>query len=100
MKKIILILIIAIGGWVGYSVYKTGNLPSLNSLDSSMKNLPAVAKKDPVAAGEQLKCTTKDGNIIYGIVPPEIECVKKEAVKGSLTIIENMGGSATVTPGK
>lgn len=98
IKAIVILVILAAGGWYGYTLYKHGDLPAI---DAFIKNMPV--KSAPQTALEtapsgfkpdqKLKCTTKDGSVIYGIVPPETVCVKQEAIKGSVTIMHNMGGA-------
>jgi len=75
MKKIILITVVLIIGWYGNLLYKQNGLSFFQS---------SVTVSD---LEEQVKCITKDGEVIYGSVPQGTKCERFEAIKGSLTIV-------------
>lgn len=75
MKKIILITIVFIIGWYGNLFYKKNGL-------SFFQNSVTVTDLE-----DQVKCITKDGEVIYGSVPKGTKCKRFEAIKGSLTIV-------------
>ena len=77
MNNIVLIIVVLIVGWYGNLLYKQNDLPFIQN---STTNL--------VSSG-QVKCITKSGRVLYGIVPQGTICEKLEPVKGSLTIISN-----------
>ncbi|WP_198265162.1 excalibur calcium-binding domain-containing protein [sulfur-oxidizing endosymbiont of Gigantopelta aegis] len=75
MKKIIIITVVLIIGWYGNLLYKQNDLPFFQS-SISISDL-----------GEQKKCITKDGEVIYGSVPKGTICERYEPIKGSLTVV-------------
>ncbi|MDQ5910897.1 MAG: hypothetical protein QG599_2994 [Pseudomonadota bacterium] len=75
MRKIILSIgfIMAAGaGWYGHHLYRTQGLPFINESPG-----PLTEKK----------CITKDGKVIYGVVPEGTVCQKWEPVQGSLMVV-------------
>ncbi len=75
MKTIILIAIMLIIGWYGNLLYKQ------NSLSFFQSSVTVSDLKD------QVKCITKDGEVIYGSVPQGTKCEQFKAIKGSQTIV-------------
>lgn len=75
MKKIIIIIAVLLIGWYGHLLYKKNGLSFFQS---------SVTVSD---LGEQVKCITKDGEVIYGSVPQGTICERFEPIKGSLTIV-------------
>ena len=77
MKKIIVITAVLIIGWYGNLLYKQNGLSFIQS---------SITVSD---LGEQVKCITKDGEVIYGSVPQGTICERFEPIKGSLTIVSS-----------
>ena len=75
MKKIILLAIVVSMGYYGYLWYKQNGLPFARN-SSSIYETKVLEK-----------CITNDGRVIYGDVPPGTVCVRKEPVKGSVTVL-------------
>lgn len=75
MKKIIVIITVLIIGWYGNIFYKKNSFSFMQS---------SVTVSD---LKEQVKCITKDDEVIYGSVPKGTICERFEPVKGSLTIV-------------
>jgi len=79
MKKIIVIIVVVAIGWYGNYLYKQDGSASLQLNPSA----------------DLVKCITKDGSVIYGIVPYGTICEKTEAVKRSLTVVPGEKNSKT-----
>ena len=62
-------------GWYGNLLYKQNGFSFMHS---------SVTVSD---LEEQVKCITKDGNVIYGSIPKGTVCEKFEPIKGSLTVV-------------
>jgi hypothetical protein len=77
MNKIIVITVVLAAGWYGASLYKQNDFPFIQN---SITNFES---------GEQVKCITKDGRVLYGSVPQGTICKRLEPVKGSLTIVSS-----------
>jgi hypothetical protein len=71
MKKIIVIIVVAVIGWYGNYLYKQDGSDLLQLSPST----------------GMVKCITKDGSVIYGKVPYGTICEKTEVVKGSVTVV-------------
>ena len=71
MKKIIVITVVVAMGWYGNYLYKQHGA-------AFMQQVPST---------DLVKCITKDGSVIYGMIPYGTICEKTEAVKGSLTVV-------------
>ena len=71
---IVLLLVI---GWYGNNYYKQNGIP--------FKKYIGI-KSDSTG---QLKCITKDGQVLYGKLPQGTECERIEKVKGSILVIPN-----------
>lgn len=69
----ILILLIAVG--YAYFLYSNNELPFIAANSSS------------VSIDDKIKCTTKEGRILYGKVPDGVICERLESVKGSIIIL-------------
>jgi hypothetical protein len=82
MNKIFILAIVVVAGWYGNSLYQQNDLPFMQN------------SKTYSGSGEQLKCITKDGRVLYGSVPQGTVCEKRESVKGSLTIVSSEALSA------
>ena len=75
MNKIIIIVLVLVVGWYGNLLYKQNDLPFIQNWATNLKS------------GEQIKCITKDGRVLYGSMPQGTICERLESVKGSLTIV-------------
>lgn len=75
MNKIIVITIILVAGWYGNILYEQNKLPFIQSTQSNFD------------LGGKVKCITKDGRVLYGIVPEGTVCERRESVEGSITIV-------------
>ncbi|MCP5423956.1 MAG: excalibur calcium-binding domain-containing protein [Gammaproteobacteria bacterium] len=75
MKKTIVIAIILVAGWYGNFLYRQNEFPFIQNSISNAQS------------GEQVKCITKDGRVIYGSAPQGTLCERREPVKGSLTLV-------------
>ena len=75
MKIIIIVAVVLIIGWYGNSFYKQHGLPFMQNTGADFESV------------EQEKCITKDGRVLYGILPQGTICERLEPVKGSLIII-------------
>ena len=75
MNKIIVIAIVLVSGWYGNILYKQNKFPFLQN------------SKTTFDLGVKTKCITKDGRVLYGIVPEGTICERRESVEGSLTIV-------------
>ena len=75
MKRIVMISLIVVIGWYGSQLYKQHDFPFIQNSTINFES------------GEQLKCITKEGRVLYGSVPKETVCERLEPVKGSLIIV-------------
>ena len=75
MKIIIAVAVVLIIAWYGNSLYKQHGLPFMHNSGADIES------------GNQLKCITKDGRVLYGSVPQGTICERLEPVNGSLTIV-------------
>ena len=75
MNKIIVIVIVLVAGWYGSVLYKENKIPFLQNTETVL------------GIGEKTKCITKDGSVLYGLVPNGIICERWEPVEGSITIV-------------
>ena len=75
MNKVIVIIIIVVVGWYGNTLYKQNKIPFLQNTETTY------------GLGEKTKCITRDGRVLYGIVPDGTICERREPVKGSITIV-------------
>lgn len=90
MRKLLLILILAAVGWYGYPYLKEheSDLRARASSLSSQVRLPSFGTEQSAATSDVMeKCITRDGQVIYGTVPDDVVCEKREAVGGSLTVV-------------
>lgn len=90
MRKLLLVLILTAAGWYGYPYIKQheGDLRARVSSLSSQIRLPSTGAGESAGAASSMeKCITRDGQVYYGAVPPEVVCEKREVVSGSLTVV-------------
>ncbi|MFK0570771.1 excalibur calcium-binding domain-containing protein [Endozoicomonas sp.] len=81
MKKLAAIIIFAVMGWYGFQYYQQNGFPFLDGSTAS--------RSDNSSSAGMTKCITKEGEVIYGIVPSGTVCEKIELVKGALTIVSS-----------
>ncbi|WP_084708261.1 excalibur calcium-binding domain-containing protein [Marinobacter psychrophilus] len=77
MNKIIILAVVLAVGWYGNFLYKQNDLPFIQNSATYF------------GSGEQVKCITKDGKVLYGSVPQGTICERREPVEGSLTIVSS-----------
>lgn len=85
MNRIIVIVIVLVAGWYGSVLYKQNRIPFLQNTETT------------VDVGEKTKCITKDGRVLYGLVPDGTICERREPVEGSITIVP--GGTISASKG-
>lgn len=85
MNGKILLLIVLVLAWYGFKYYNEGQGRASDS---------SAAYTQPI---EYTKCTTADGQVIYGTPPVGVQCIKKESIKSAVTIVSGQkissGGS-------
>jgi len=64
-------------GWYGNKLYKNNELPFVK---------PPLSR---VSIDDKIKCITKEGRILYGKVPDDVVCEKRESVKASIIILSS-----------
>ena len=84
MNKVILIAIVLVAGWYGNILYKQNKFSFLQDTETTLD------------LGEKTKCITKDGRVLYGIIPEGTICERREPVEGSITIVPG----ETISAGK
>ena len=77
MRKILIICIVLAAGWYGNKLYKNNQLPFIQTSSSS------------VSIDDKIKCITKEGRILYGKVPDDVVCERRESVKASIVILSS-----------
>lgn len=77
MRKTLIICIVLAAGWYGNKLYKNNELPFVK---------PPLSI---VSIDDKIKCITKEGRILYGKVPDDVVCEKRESVKASIVILSN-----------
>lgn len=77
MRKILIICIVLAAGWYGNELYKNNQLPFIQTSSSS------------VSIDDKIKCITKEGRILYGKVPDDIVCERRESIKASIVILSS-----------
>ncbi|WP_419533352.1 excalibur calcium-binding domain-containing protein [Endozoicomonas sp.] len=90
MKKFIAMIVLAAIGWYGYQHYQQSGLPFLENA--------SVSSSDNSTTSGITKCITKEGEVIYGMVPAGTVCEMVEPVKGSLTIVSSDYFGSTSEP--
>jgi len=83
MNKIIVIVIVLVVGWYGGILHKKNRIPFLQYTETTLE------------LGEKTKCITKDGRVLYGLVPDGTICERREPVEGSITIVPSETISAS-----
>lgn len=73
MKAIIILSIVAVLAWYGFKQY---HVSQVNTAENSA----------PYLHSEDTKCTTADGHVLYGQLPPGTKCQKQESIKSALAI--------------
>jgi len=77
MRKILIICIVLAAGWYGNKLYKNNQLPFIQTSSSS------------VSIDDKIKCITKEGRILYGKVPDDVVCERRESIKASIVILSS-----------
>lgn len=77
MKKTLIICIVLAAAYYGNQLYKKSELPFIQSASSS------------VSIDDKIKCITKEGRILYGKVPDDVVCERRESVKASMVILSS-----------
>ena len=75
MIKIIIVFMLMVAGWYGNQLYKENKIPFISN---------NVTNKD---IGNNIKCITEDGRILYGVVPEGTVCAKRESVNISPNLV-------------
>lgn len=75
MKATIILLIVVTLAWYGVKRYNEGQWKPLESPAAYTQSI------------EYSKCTTADGQVIYGQPLPGVECVKNERIKSAVTVV-------------
>jgi len=75
MVKMFTILILFIVSGYACFLYSNNELPSITANSAS------------VSIDDKIKCTTKEGRILYGKVPDGVVCDRLESVKASIIIL-------------
>lgn len=83
MNKIIVISIALASVWYGNILYKQNKFPFLQSTKTTLD------------LGAKTKCITKDGRVLYGIVPKGTICERRELVEGSITTVPGKTNSSS-----
>lgn len=84
MIKILMVCIVFAVGWYGNILYKNNELPFIQS------HLESMSPSSSVSIDDKIKCTTKEGRVLYGKVPEGVVCAKHESVKASIVILPNV----------
>jgi hypothetical protein len=85
MLKILLICVVFIVGWYGNTLYTSNALPFLPDLLQSKSQ--STSSVSSVSIDDKIKCTTKEGRVLYGKLPEGVVCAKHETVKASIIIL-------------
>ena len=75
MRNFIVIVIVVAIGWCGNYLYKKYRHTFVQNSSTDLVN------------NNEVKCITKNGNVIYGTVPYGTVCERLEPIKGSLTVV-------------
>ena len=83
MKKILIICIVLAAAYYGNQLYKSNQL-------YKKSELPFIqSASSSVSIDDKIKCITKEGRILYGKVPDDVVCERRESVKASIVILSS-----------
>lgn len=86
MRNLMIVVLIAVAAWLGWRYYNSQHDWTAPEVATGAASVDLASDKLYTQPVKYSKCTTAEGEVIFGDVPVNVTCVTKEVVNSKITL--------------